>query len=74
MVDSAGATYVADSQNQRVRKIPAAGIIINVLGSSPSTGLLTSTAVAVDPSGTIYVGDQRSWLARDPLLKPALLA
>jgi trimeric autotransporter adhesin len=57
-VDSAGALYIADSQNQRVRKVSAMGIITTVLGGSPATGLLTPTTVAVDAWGTIYVGDQ----------------
>jgi uncharacterized protein (TIGR03437 family) len=57
-IDTAGALYIADSQNQRVRKVSATGIIATVLGGSAATGLLTPTAVAVDASGTIYVGDQ----------------
>jgi len=57
-VGSAGEVYIADSQNQRVRKVSAAGIITTVLGGSAAVGLLTPTAVAVDASGTIYAGDQ----------------
>jgi uncharacterized protein (TIGR03437 family) len=56
-VDRFGALYIADSQNQRVRKIPAGGFISTVLGGSPSTALMTPLAVAVDVAGTIYVAD-----------------
>jgi uncharacterized protein (TIGR03437 family) len=57
-VDSFGALYVADSQNNRVRKILAAGVISTVVGGSG--GLATPHAVAVDGSGTIYVADSTS--------------
>jgi uncharacterized protein (TIGR03437 family) len=57
-MDAAGALYIADSQNQRVRKVSAGGMIATFLGGTPATGLLTPTAVAVDAVGTIYVGDQ----------------
>ncbi|MGB7720244.1 MAG: hypothetical protein WBL65_10115 [Bryobacteraceae bacterium] len=56
-VDRLGALYIADSQNHRVRKILAGGIISTVLGGSPSTALGTPVAVAVDMAGTLYVAD-----------------
>jgi uncharacterized protein (TIGR03437 family) len=56
-VDRLGALYIADSQNQRVRKILAGGVISTVVGGSPSTALLTPMAVAVDVAGTLYVAD-----------------
>ena len=65
-VDRLGALYIADSQNKRVRKILAGGVISTVLGGSPSTALLTPLAVAVDVAGTLYVADiaTRSFLHR----------
>jgi uncharacterized protein (TIGR03437 family) len=56
-VDRLGALYIADSQNQRVRKILAGGIISTVVGGSPSTALLTPLTIAVDVAGTLYVAD-----------------
>ena len=56
-VDRLGALYIADSQNQRVRKILAGGVISTVVGGSPSTALLTPLAIAVDAAGTLYVAD-----------------
>ena len=56
-VDRLGALYIADSQNQRVRKILAGGVISTVVGGSPSTALLTPLAIAVDVAGTLYVAD-----------------
>jgi uncharacterized protein (TIGR03437 family) len=56
-VDRLGALYIADSQNHRVRKILAGGVISTVVGGSPSTALETPVGVAVDLAGTIYVAD-----------------
>jgi uncharacterized protein (TIGR03437 family) len=56
-VDRLGALYIADSQNRRVRKILAGGVISTVLGGSPNTALGTPVEVAVDIAGTIYVAD-----------------
>jgi len=56
-VDRLGALYIADSQNNRVRKILAGGIISTVVGGSPSTALGTPVAIAVDVSSTLYVAD-----------------
>src|ERR1035441_6181393 len=55
--DSAGALYLADSGNNAVRKLYADGTIGTILGHSPGTALYTPLAVAVDPAGTLYVGD-----------------
>jgi len=56
-VDRSGALYIADSQNNRVRKILAGGNIATALGGSPATALVTPLAVAVDVSGALYVAD-----------------
>jgi uncharacterized protein (TIGR03437 family) len=56
-LDRAGNLYVADSQNQRIRKIVPGGIISTVLGGSSAIALLTPVAVALDAAGDIYVAD-----------------
>ncbi|MBZ5727086.1 MAG: hypothetical protein LAP87_19065 [Acidobacteriia bacterium] len=56
-VDRNGALYIADSQNQRVRKVMPGGLIATVLGGTPGTKLLTPMAVAPDLSGGLYVAD-----------------
>jgi uncharacterized protein (TIGR03437 family) len=56
-VDRAGNLYVADSQNQRIRKIVPGGIISTVLGGSAATALLTPSAVAINTAGDIFAAD-----------------
>lgn len=67
--DSAGNLYIADTGNNRVRKIDASGIITTVAGSSgvggfggdggPATSALLNypVAVAVDAAGNLYIAD-----------------
>ncbi|PWU06152.1 MAG: hypothetical protein C5B51_12970 [Terriglobia bacterium] len=57
-VDRYGAIYIADSQNQRIRKVGPGGTIVTVLGGSAATTLLTPTSLALDTAGTIYVADR----------------
>jgi len=59
-VDRTGALYIADSGNNRVRKILSGGVISTLLGGSASTALATPTAVAVDRSLTVYVAEYLS--------------
>jgi uncharacterized protein (TIGR03437 family) len=56
-LDRTGALYIADSGNQRIRKILPGGAIITALGGTPALALLTPTAAAVDASGSIYTAD-----------------
>ena len=56
-VDRTGALLIADSGNNRVRKIQPGGAISTVLGGDASTTLETPIAVAVDQSLNIYVAD-----------------
>ncbi len=52
-VDAAGNLYVADTGNQRVRRITPAGLIFSILAPS-----LVSPACAIaDSSGNIYIAD-----------------
>jgi len=52
-VDAAGNIYVADANNNQIKKIPAAGGSPVVIGS----GFATPTGVAVDAAGNVYVAD-----------------
>ena len=66
-VDSSGNVYVADTRNNRIRKITPAGVVTTIAGSgSPfpfanNTGALATfnfpIGVTVDGSGNVYVGD-----------------
>lgn len=66
-VDSSGTVYVADYQNQTVRKITAAGVTTTLAGTAGSIGSTDGTGaaarfkspngIAVDSTGTVYVSD-----------------
>jgi len=72
--DAAGNTYIADSYNNRVRKIAANGVITTVAGTGalgfldnvPATGAKLSypTGVAVDGSGNLYIADVNNYRVR----------
>jgi len=51
-IDGSGTIYVADSQNNRIRKITANGMITTAAADIP-----TPRAVAVDAVGTLYIAD-----------------
>lgn len=68
-VDSVGNLFIADSQNNRIRKVDTNGIITTVAGNgagfysgdgimATNAEISTPTGVAVDPSGRIYIADQ----------------
>ena len=69
--DSAGNLYIADSNNQRIRKVDSSGIITTVAGpgrrgarvigdGGPATAarLWDPTRVAVDGAGNLYIADR----------------
>jgi len=65
--DKAGNLYIADSGNNRVRKLSPDGIITTVAGTGTagysgdgqgtSTELNGPVGLAVDPAGNVYIGD-----------------
>jgi sugar lactone lactonase YvrE len=68
-LDAAGAIYVADFENDRIRKITAAGVVSTVAGTGESRrngeGIAATaanigqpTGVAVDDRGFLYIADQ----------------
>ncbi len=70
-VDSAGVLFVADSNNQSIRQVTAAGVVTTLAGGGPASGGwldATGTAarfsgprgIAVDSTGTLYVSDSGS--------------
>ncbi len=81
-VDGFGNLYIADSNNQRIRKVDSAGIITTLagngnLGYSGDGGLATSAAlaafgVAVDGIGNVYVADITNHRIRKTPGVPAL--
>jgi uncharacterized protein (TIGR03437 family) len=56
-LDRAGTLYIADSQNQRVRKVLPGGVIATALGGSAATTLLSPIAVALDTAGDLFAAD-----------------
>jgi sugar lactone lactonase YvrE len=74
-VDSVGNVYIADTQNQRIRKVATNGIITTIAGNGtanfygqnvPATSayLNTPTGLAVDTNGQIYIGDSGNFRVR----------
>jgi trimeric autotransporter adhesin len=66
--DSAGNIYIADTLNNRIRRVSASGIITTVIGDgragsfadgvpATSASLNTPRGVAIDTAGTLYVAD-----------------
>jgi sugar lactone lactonase YvrE len=78
-VDKDGNLFIADSHNNRIRKVDTAGIITTVAGNGTSGfsgdgGAATSaqldypTAVAVDGSGNLFIADSNNSRIREVFL------
>jgi sugar lactone lactonase YvrE len=82
-VDSAGNVYVADPNNQTIRKITSDGVVKTLAGFAGATGSADGTAsvarfnypfgVAVDSAGNVYVGDTSNHTIRAGALAPPLI-
>ncbi len=62
-LDSAGNLYIADSGNNRVRKV-SNGVITTVSGGGVGVQLSNPTGVAVDTSGNLYIADSGNNVVR----------
>jgi sugar lactone lactonase YvrE len=73
--DTAGNLYIADSANNRIRKVTPAGIISTVAGNgtagfagdggaATAARLRTPTDVAIKPDGTMYIADRANFRVR----------
>lgn len=69
LVDASGGLFIADTRNNRVRRIDSSGIIRTVAGNgarafggddgpATSASLALPTGIASDPSGALYVADR----------------
>jgi trimeric autotransporter adhesin len=56
-VDPSGNLYIADSGNNRVRKVDTAGFIRTVLGGTEATAIEGPVGLAMNAAGTLYVAD-----------------
>jgi sugar lactone lactonase YvrE len=73
-VDGAGNIYVADAENQTIRKISSSGLVSTVAGLAGSSGGADGTgssarfnapsAVAMDAAGNVYVADTDNFTVR----------
>ena len=57
-VDSSGNVYVADTNNNRIRKITPGGKVTTIAGDGTTTQFYNPADVAVDSSGNLYVVDR----------------
>ena len=84
-VDSSGYVYIADTFNNRIRKVSADGIITTIAGQGgagyygdggPATAALLYFPhhIAVDPSGNVYIADEANSVIRKLQVTPPVLS
>jgi trimeric autotransporter adhesin len=56
-VDSTGNWYIADTSNNRIRKVTTAGVISTVAGTGDPAQLSAPRAIALDGSNNLYIAD-----------------
>ncbi len=75
VLDSSGNLFVADSGNNRVRKVTPTGIISTVAGNGSAVfagdggqavaGQLSASSIAIDALGNLFVGDPVNYRVRE---------
>jgi len=84
-VDSAGDIYIADFDNQRIRKVNGVGTINTVAGTgtagsggdggpATSAGFFGPDAVTVDPAGNLYIADDGNGRIRKVIVTSSALS
>jgi DNA-binding beta-propeller fold protein YncE len=72
-VDASGDIYVADDDNERIRKITSGGVVSTLSGGflgGLTNGIGTDaqfrspTGIALDPSGNLYIADRHNHAIR----------
>lgn len=56
-IDSSGNWYIADTANNRIRKVTAAGVISTVAGNGDPAELNGPRAIAIDAANNLYIAD-----------------
>src|SRR3984885_7279017 len=63
-LDSAGNWYIADTANNRIRRVTPKGVISTVAGTGDPAKLSWPRAVAIDSSSNLYVADTGNNMVR----------
>ena len=78
-VDTMGNVYVADSNNNRIRKITSSGVVTTLAGSGAqgsadgngtAASFSSPSGVAVDSNGNVYVADKKNNKIRKITISP----